>query len=73
VVVVLGGSSHHVAAAAVRRMMDQGLTRHEAVHAVGSVVAALLFDVMRDGQEVDHRQMIRELANLNASDWLDGG
>jgi hypothetical protein len=58
-------------AATVRRLMAEGLTRHEAIHAVGTVIAAQLFDVMQGGKEIDHRQMIRELTNLSASGWLD--
>ncbi|MFL9937160.1 hypothetical protein P0D88_51550 [Paraburkholderia sp. RL18-103-BIB-C] len=38
---------------AMRRLGKEGLTRHEAVHAIGSVVAAHLFDILKTDQSGD--------------------
>ena len=39
-------SAHEPVVQAMERLMKEGLTRHEAVHAVGSVVAAQFYEIM---------------------------
>ena len=39
--------------AALQRLMAQGLTRHEAVHEIGTVVSELIFDVVKKKQAYD--------------------
>lgn len=63
------------------RLMSEGLDRHEAVHAIGSVLAGHLNDLMRgiksDGDDVDTRSdhdpnegYFAELEALTAEGWL---
>jgi hypothetical protein len=54
------------------RLMGEGLDRHEAVHAVGSVLAGILFDLSKyteKGQDLneDYHQLLEE---LTAESWL---
>lgn len=51
------------------RLIDAGLTRHEAIHAIGSVVAEALFKVMKDRAEFDRSLAARSLARLRPEDW----
>ena len=60
-------------AATVQRLVDEGLTRHEAVHAVGSVLAAHMHDLA--GEQADPNvdpnvPYFRELRKLTAASWL---
>lgn len=54
---------------ALMRLLDAGLTRHEAIHAIGSVVAEALFKVMNERAEFDRGLAARGLARLRADDW----
>ena len=54
------------------RLMGEGLDRHEAVHAVGSVLAGILFDLNKyteEGQDLneDYYHLLEE---LTAESWL---
>lgn len=53
----------------LRRLLDAGLTRHEAIHAIGSVVAEALFKVMKERAEFDRALATRSLARLRPDDW----
>jgi hypothetical protein len=58
---------------ALARLMVEGLTRHDAIHAIGSVLAGHMFDLMKgnvDGQDVnvDYYQQLEE---LTAEGWLN--
>jgi hypothetical protein len=59
----------------VRQLMAQGLDRHEAIHAVASVLAKHLYAMMR--REVDdpdpNRRYYAALDRLNARKWLRKG
>ena len=61
------------------RLMDQGLDRHEAIHAVGSVLAGHLNELMREAKagrdpEGDvNVPYFAELERLTAKDWLNSG
>ena len=53
----------------LKRLLDAGLSRHEAIHAIGSVVAEALFKVMKQHAEFDRALAARSLARLQADDW----
>ena len=53
------------------RLMDEGLDRHEAVHAIGSILMRIMFDAVHkpdDGRDINS-DYYRELALLTAADW----
>ena len=61
------------------RLMDQGLDRHEAIHAVGSVLAGHLNDLAREAKAGRNPEgdvnvpYFAELERLTAEDWLNSG
>jgi hypothetical protein len=58
--------------ATLARLMREGLGRHDAIHAIGSVLTGIIFDVMTEkaGAEVDiNTRYGRELAALTAASW----
>ena len=57
--------------ATFKRLMDEGLDRHEAIHAVGSVLMGIVFDVIRkvDDEANINAKYGRELAALTAASW----
>jgi hypothetical protein len=70
--VALGGE--YPAAAKLQQLMDEGLNRHDAVHAIGSVLAEHLFEVMRGGGGDDlNAPYLKDLAKLTAKKWLASG
>jgi hypothetical protein len=57
--------------ATLNRLMNEGLDRHEAIHAIGSILMSIVFDV---SQEPDvsgdiNARYSRELATLTAASW----
>jgi|SRR5215813_5133949 len=58
---------------ALARLMRQGLSRHNAVHAIGSVLASHIFDLMKHGpvSADPSADYSRQLEKLNAEDWLN--
>ena len=68
----------------VERLMDEGLDRHEAIHAVGSVLAGHMHDLMRKFEaggtkpgtaaaEDPNVASFEELKVLTAEQWLRSG
>jgi len=60
---------------AVARLQSEGLTRHEAVHAIGSVVAQFIYELAQ-GQTEEQRatfqsRMDEAVEHLHAKDWLE--
>ena len=53
----------------LERLMTSGLIRHEAVHAIASVVAEALFDVIKRNTELDHAAVARSLRRLRPEGW----
>lgn len=53
----------------LERLLDEGLGRHEAIHAIGSVVAEAMFSVMKDRAEFDRARIAQALAKLRAEKW----
>ena len=56
---------------ALDRVMREGLNRHDAVHAIASVLMGVVLDVFKNpGKQVDiNAQYGRELAELTAASW----
>ena len=55
----------------LKRLVDEGLDRHEAIHAIGSILMSIVFDVAHDpdvGGDINARYT-RELAKLTAVGW----
>ena len=59
--------------ATVERMMREGLDRHDAVHAVGSVLAGYLHELLGDGDAAPdiNQGFYKELDKLTAANWLE--
>ncbi len=57
------------ARAALDRLVEEGLDRHDAIHAIGSVVAAALWNIARTETPVGRDAIVRALEDLRASDW----
>ena len=59
--------------ATLDRLMDEGLDRHEAIHAIGSILMSIVFDAAHkddDGGDINARYS-RELAKLTAAEWRE--
>ena len=58
-------------AATLQRLLGEGLSRHDAVHAIGSVLAPVLVDILR-GEIRSEVNLVyyQELQNLSAESWL---
>jgi hypothetical protein len=58
-----------------KRLLAEGLDRHEAIHAIGSVIAKHLWKAMNErSQESDLAEAyFRQLEVLTADSWLSGG
>jgi hypothetical protein len=56
-------------ASTLERLMLAGLCRHEAIHAIASVVAEALFKVAKEDVAFDRGRTARELARLRPEQW----
>jgi hypothetical protein len=54
---------------AMERLSNDGLDRHEALHAIGSVLAEELFGVLRSEKGHDPERYDRALSKLTAAGW----
>jgi hypothetical protein len=63
---------HPAACAAMTRLMSEGLDRHEALHAIGSIVAGDIFDVVRSNRRHDPEAYRQRLGRLTAQSWRTG-
>lgn len=57
------------------RLLGEGLSRHDALHAIGSVLAADLYELMRESSEATgdaHRRYLERLQKLTAKSWRAG-
>ena len=64
-----------VVPATLDRLMREGLDRHDALHAIGSILVGIVFDAIKSpkGKEIDvNAQYGRELAQLSAASWRAG-
>jgi hypothetical protein len=61
---------------AMQRLTKEGLTRHDAVHAIGSVVAEHLFDILKTGQSDDadtsQARYFAAVERLTVTSWREG-
>ena len=57
----------------IEKLMRQGLDRHEAIHAIGAVLAEEMFDLLQ-GNEASHtsKHYRRRLKKLTAKRWRKG-
>ena len=59
-------------AAVMARLMQEGLDRHEAIHAIGYVLMGTLHETIQDNSEADPTSAYyRELTRLTAEKWLN--
>jgi hypothetical protein len=62
---------------AIARLVSEGLSRHEAVHAIGSVVAQFIYELNKGQtpeQQVSFQSRMGEaISQLNAQEWLSSG
>lgn len=57
------------------RLQGEGLSRHDALHAIGSVLAENLYELMQEGStptDAPYRQYLERLHKLTAKDWRAG-
>jgi hypothetical protein len=57
------------------RLQGEGLGRHDALHAIGSVLAADLYELMQEGSEATgdaYRRYLERLQELTAEKWRTG-
>ncbi len=57
------------------RLQREGLSRHDAVHAIGSVLAAHIWELLKRGRASDIDPNVKyfdELKRLTAAGWLSG-
>ena len=59
---------------ALERLMKEGLSRHEAVHAIGSRVAEQIYDIMqlKETPEVLNARYYAAIEQLTAATWRNG-
>jgi hypothetical protein len=63
---------HPEATAAMARLLAEGLDRHDALHAIGSVVAHEIFDIVKVERQHDPEMYARRLRSLTAASWRAG-
>jgi len=58
-----------------QRLMDEGLDRHDAIHAVGSVLSEFIFDILTEPKlhAVPNAAYFAALERLTAEGWLQSG
>lgn len=61
------------ARSAVERVMAEGLDRHDAIHAIGSVLTHHLYGVLKEQREFDAARYEADLEALTAEAWLASG
>lgn len=58
-------------ASVMERLMQEGLDRHEAIHAIGYILMGTLHEAAQDDREADPTSAYyRELMQLTAEKWL---
>jgi hypothetical protein len=57
---------------ALARLVKQGLSRHDAVHAIGSVVGEQIYDLLKlkDTPETSRARYYAAIERLTAAEWL---
>jgi hypothetical protein len=58
------------------RLMSEGLERHDAIHAIGSVLAETMYDILRETEKVGEEPnaaYFSALDHLSAKGWRQSG
>ena len=61
-------------AATLDRLMNEGLDRHDAIHAIGSVLAGRIWEIARSDSEPQsdpNEPYFNELTELTAQGWIE--
>jgi hypothetical protein len=58
---------------AISRLVPEGLDRHDAVHAIGSVVAKQIYGLLKERRPHDSAEYARLLDELTAESWRKSG
>ena len=58
--------------ATISKLTRQGLSRHEAIHAIGAVISEDLFNIVKNDQEHNFKKYRRRLDKLTAKRWRKG-
>jgi len=53
----------------LERLMRSGLSRHEAIHAIGSVLCVEIWEILDQDRPFDEERYERGLQQLNAREW----
>ena len=53
----------------LERLMRSGLSRHEAIHAIGSMLSEEIWEILRQERPFDEERYERGLRQLNAREW----
>jgi hypothetical protein len=61
---------HPAATQALKRLQAEGLDRHDAIHAVGSVMAKHIFGIVKQRHSFDEAAYAADLGELSAKRWL---
>lgn len=57
----------------IAKLIRQGLDRHEAIHAIGAIVSAEVFDLLKGNvQEFSPKKYRRKLEKITAKRWRKG-
>jgi hypothetical protein len=58
---------------ALARLIQEGLSRHDAIHAIGAVLAEHIFDTLKvmDTSDAAHVRYYAAVERLTAAKWLD--
>jgi hypothetical protein len=56
----------------LEQLLDEGLDRHDAIHAIGSVLAQHIYRMLHDKEnnEDPNEEYFKELASLTAQSWI---
>ena len=59
---------------ALARLIQGGLTRHDALHAIGSVIAEQIYDLLNLGEapEASRARYYAAIERITAAEWRDG-
>ena len=56
----------------ITKLMRQGLSRHDAIHAVGAILADDIFEIITNNQEFNKSRYRKRLDKLTAKRWKKG-
>ncbi len=56
---------------ALKKLLADGLSRHEAIHAIGAALAGHLWRIQHQPEQATEEAYLQEVRALNASKWLE--